>query len=162
MTLTEITEEAINPALLLLPMAMDTLEARALLLAIGLQESGFKVRRQFGDGPARGFWQFEAGGGAKGVCKHAKSTVLMEAVCKTRNCAFTPEMLWRRIEFDDVLAAAAARLLIFTDPFRLPALTDVDGAWRLYNDRCWRPGKPHPEKWPGNHLQAVRFVMKQE
>lgn len=61
MTLSEIICLAIEPALRLLPPAMDTVKARVMLLAIGLQESAFAARRQAGNGPARGFWQFELG-----------------------------------------------------------------------------------------------------
>lgn len=161
MALTEVSASAIEPALALLPPKMDSAPARVMLLSIGLQESRFVFRRQMGDGPARGFWQFERGGGAKGVCRHAASRELMEQVCIARRCPFTPEDLWRRIEFDDVLAAAAARLLLWTDPYALPAaFNDHEAAWRLY-ERVWRPGKPHRHTWDGFHVQAVRFVTNQ-
>ena len=52
---------ALPAACSLLPARMDTRAARALLVAIGLQESRFEHRRQIG-GPARGFFQFEAMG----------------------------------------------------------------------------------------------------
>src|SRR3546814_4167946 len=67
-TLAAMTKSSIKPALKLLPKQMDSREARVLLLAIGLQESGFEHRWQVIDrrrpnrkGPARGFWQFELG-----------------------------------------------------------------------------------------------------
>lgn len=161
MTLTEIVATAIEPALALLPTQMDSRESRIMLLAIGLQESRFTFRRQMGNGPARGFWQFEQGGGAKGVLKHKASAHWMNRVCMERNCMPTPEILWRRVEFDDVLAAAAARLLLYTDPYALPKVTDVDSAWRLY-ERVWRPGKPHPDTWPAYHAQAVTFTAPKE
>ncbi len=41
----------------LLPPEYDTPAARRLMIAIGLQESRFKARRQMGQGPARSFWQ---------------------------------------------------------------------------------------------------------
>jgi hypothetical protein len=55
-----------------LPPAMNTPPARAMLLAIGLQESRFMFRRQQNYGPARGFWQFEKAG-VRGVGKHKAS-----------------------------------------------------------------------------------------
>lgn len=47
--------------------------------------------------------------------------------------------VWQAIERDDVLACALARLLLYTDPSRLPDLGDEAGAWDLYL-RTWRPG----------------------
>ena len=52
----------------LLPAEMESAEATALLLSIGLQESQFTHRRQVG-GPARGFYQFELSG-VQGVLRH--------------------------------------------------------------------------------------------
>lgn len=160
MDLAEITREAIDPALAMLPAKMDTPKARAMLLAIGLQESRFLHRRQLGDGPARGFWQFERGGGARGVLWHSQSRPSMELICAARKCPPTSAALWQRIEFDDVLAAAAARLLLWTDPYPLPNFNDPEGAWRLYF-RVWRPGKPHRDTWDGFWTQATRFVINQ-
>lgn len=159
MTLDEITQAGVNPALALLPAQMNSPEARAMLLAIGLQESRFEHRRQLGDGPARSFWQMEMGGGVKGVCKHTASRYWMKLLCDARGVVLDHAAVWHAIEFDDVLAAGAARLLLFTDPYKLPALSDPDAAWRLY-ERVWRPGKPHPETWPRYHTQAVQFVTR--
>jgi hypothetical protein len=83
LTLEQITQQGIDPALALLPPAMDSPEARCLLLAIGAQESGFRDRRQIiqvkrggklvavAEGPAKSFWQGERGGGmVRGVRLH--------------------------------------------------------------------------------------------
>src|SRR5688572_12878990 len=44
----------------LLPLHMASVEATAMLLAVGWQESdSFRARAQYEGGPARGFWQFE-------------------------------------------------------------------------------------------------------
>lgn len=151
---------AIDPALALLPGAMDTSEVRVLLLAIGLQESRLTHRRQIvGDpprpiGPAKGLWQFERAGGCKGVIEHPASRYWMHRVCAAHGVAPTSFALWNAIERDDVLAAAAARLLLFTDPKRLPVLGDEAGAWALYL-RTWRPGKPHRQTWPDLYAQAL-------
>ena len=159
-----IPSAAINAAVALLPSAMDTPQARVMLLAIGLQESRFTHRFQVvagkprAKGPARGFWQFERGGGCVGVLRHAASRYWMFRVCEIRGCKPTADALWRAIELDDVLAAAAARLLLFTDPKRLPALGDEVGAWALYI-RVWRPGKPHRKTWPALYQQAMRYVQ---
>lgn len=158
MTLDEITRTGINPALAMLPGHMDSPQSRVMLLAIGLQESRFEHRRQMGNGPARGFWQFEQGGGVKGCVNHAASAPYLRQLCTARGVAFNAPAIWLAIEHDDVLAAGLARLLLFTDPYKLPAVTDQGGAWELYADRCWRPGKPHPETWPKYHAQARAFV----
>lgn len=163
MDLHDITETAINPALQLLPRGLDDVRARLLLLAIGLQESRFEYRRQLGNGPARGFWQFELGtrvskGGVWGVYLHPTTEGLLQSLCRSRGAPCKPDAIWAALETDDVLAAGVARLLIMTDAYKLPAVEDVDGAWRLYAQRCWRPGKPHPETWPRFHAQARAFL----
>ena len=48
MTLEQVMRDAVRPALALLPAAMNTPQARCMLLAIGLQESRFVHRRQIG------------------------------------------------------------------------------------------------------------------
>lgn len=165
-----ITDEAITPALALLPAKMDTAEARLMLLAIGLQESRFIDRRQLVGrpprpvGPAKSFWQAEQGGGmVRGVRTHSATRDLAAQLCRTRGVVADDAAIWNAIERDDVLAAGLARLLLWTDPGRLPALGDEDGAWQLYL-RTWRPGayargtsEQRTElraKWASNHTQA--------
>lgn len=153
-------KHAVSKALFMLPPAMTSPQARVMLYAIGLQESRFQHRDQvdkpgrFVKGPALGFWQFERGGGCRGVVEHPASRYWMAQVCAARNVAFTQTAIWYAIENDDVLAAAAARLLLFTDPKRLPAVGEEKAAWNLYA-RTWRPGKPHPETWPALYAEAV-------
>ncbi|WP_241049234.1 hypothetical protein [Achromobacter xylosoxidans] len=161
MTLDTIVSDAITPALALLPAAMDMPAARVMLLAIGLQESRFVHRRQIG-GPARGFWQFEKGtrasrGGVWGVYLHAASKGHLAALCKARRVACAPDAIYSALEYDDMLAAGVARLLLWTDPKALPATSDVDAGWALYL-RTWRPGRPHPRTWPALYAQATAAV----
>ncbi len=156
MTLSEIRERAIAPALAMLPARMSSREAEIMLLAIGLQESRFEHRRQIG-GPARGFWQFEQGGGVRGVLRHRSSREHALAVCRARNVIATESAVYAALEHDDVLAAAFARLLLWTDPKPLPALGDEQGAWDLYL-RVWRPGKPHRHTWGALYEQAMEEV----
>ncbi len=153
MTPAQINRDAITPALSLLPARMDSAEARCMLLAIGLQESRFLYRRQMNMGPAMGFWQFEKGGGVRGVLNHPASRQLAQDVCYARDCPPEVQALWERLETDDVLAACIARLLLWTDAKPLPAFDDVNESWGLYK-RVWRPGRPHPETWSGFHQQA--------
>lgn len=165
MSIPQAATNAINQGLALLPPAMDTDRARVMLLAIGLQESRLEHRRQLvGNpprpvGPAKGLWQFERGGGCKGVVEHPASRYWMSLVCKARGVDFDATAIWNAIEHDDVLAAAAARLLLFTDSRRLPALGDERDAWNLYI-RVWRPGKPHRATWPGLYAQALTAVTE--
>lgn len=163
MILADITKNAIDPALAILPKHMDTPPARVMVLTIGLQESRLKERRQLvGDppkpvGPAKGLWQFERGGGVRGCMNHHASKDLLMVLCKARSVYFDVEPIWCALEKDDVFAAGVARLLLWTDPHKLPAVNDVDGAWDLYM-RVWRPGKPHIKTWAGFHRQAREFV----
>lgn len=167
--LSDVVEKAIKPAMAMLPARLRSREAVVMLLAIGLQESLFKYRRQMGNGPARGWWQFERGGGTAGVLQHRASSALALDVCRARGVAAAVGDVHLNFENDDVLAAAFARLLLWTDPKTLPGLNDVDGAWQLYL-RTWRPGaytRGTPEhraklrkKWGGYYAQAMQEVSK--
>lgn len=154
--------EVLEEALALLPAKMDSVRARVLMLAIGLQESRFTHRRQVG-GPARGHYQFERGGGVRGVLTHPESKVHALRICRRRGVPVgVPGALdatYRALEKDDILAACFARLLLWTDAAPLPAVEDVDGAWAYYL-RTWRPGKPHPHTWPELH-EAARELFKE-
>lgn len=143
MTPSEVLNSAILPAFALLPAAMDTPAARVQMLAIGLQESCLIHRRQI-NGPARGFWQFEKGGGVKGVMAHPSSAPLAMSVCSALDVRFDRTVIYNRLDTNDVLAAAFARLLLWTDPRAIP--TQSEAGWAMYI-RNWRPGKPHPETW---------------
>lgn len=156
-------KHAVSKALFMLPPAMTSPQARVMLYAIGLQESRFTHRFQVvqgrpgAKGPARGFWQFERGGGCKGVVEHPASRYWMSRICQERKVDFNATAIWNAIETDDVLAAAAARLLLFTDPKKLPEVGDEKGAWNLYV-RTWRPGKPHPQTWPALYAEALESL----
>lgn len=139
-----------------LPGWMLTRRSRVMLLAIGLQESRFEHRRQIG-GPARGFWQFEQGGGVKGVLSHPASRDKAEAVCKARGIAADRQTVYEELPLDDILACAFARLLLLTDPRPLPELHDAQGAWNYYI-RNWRPGKPHRSTWDDLYAKARAAV----
>lgn len=153
--------DSIDMALALLPRPMSSAEAKVELYTIGLQESHMEHRRQIVRGkpigPAKGLWQFERGGGCKGVVTHAASRYWMHQLCVRQNVPFNATALWNAVEHDDALAAAAARLLLFTDPRKLPALGDARGAWNLYI-RTWRPGKPHRHTWDAHYALAMRTL----
>lgn len=136
-----------------LPGKFASPEASVMLLAIGLQESRFEHRLQIG-GPARGFWQFERGGGVLGVLNHAATARHAKALCVLRSVSPTPTEAYRAIADDDLLACGFARLLLWTDPRELPTPGDIDGAWDCYI-RNWRPGKPHRSTWNALYQQAL-------
>jgi hypothetical protein len=142
---------AIRPALADLASGgiQDTPAARRMLLAIALQESGLRHRRQVTasgeeDGPAASFWQFEKGGGCKGVLTHHASAKHMRWVCTEYNIEPTAQGMWDAMRYNDIVAASAARLLLYTLPQALPV--NAAEGWDQYI-AAWRPGRPHPEKW---------------
>lgn len=137
-----------------LPAAMGTEPAMAMLLAIALQESKAANRFQIG-GPAKGFWQFEAGGGVYGVLSHG-ATQKHARLALTFLCypaSMTSTGIHAVLEHNDVLAAVFARLLLWTVPASLPGQHEPEKAWSQYLD-AWRPGRPHPLAWPENYAVA--------
>lgn len=148
---------AIAPALAILPMPMDSPTVRMLLIAIGLQESGLKYRRQLGNGPARGLWQNERGGGVRGVVTSAATAAHCRNLALARGVRFDADAIWQALEIDDVLAAGMARLILFADPRPLPPMDDPLLTWVCYL-RNWRPGEPRPDDWPKNHFAALATV----
>lgn len=145
-----------------LPPAMASRGASAMLLAIGLQESVFAERRQR-PGPARGFWQFEGGGGIHGVLTHrATRAIIGEALTDLCYPAAphrrTRAALLVAVEHNDVLAAVFARLLLWTLPDPVPAPDQADAAWAQYL-AAWNPGQPHPDTWPAYFAEAWTRVI---
>lgn len=159
MKLAELIRLAVDPALALLPGAMDSQRARVQMLATAGQEANFEHRRQIG-GPARGLWQFEKGtrasrGGVWGVYLHQASRKHLEALCRIRSVRFDPDAIYPALEYDDVLAAGVARLLLWTDPAPLPDVGEAEAAWQLYL-RTWRPGA----YTRGNDVQRAKLRAK--
>lgn len=174
LTLAEITERAIDPALSFLPPVMDTPEARCALLAIGGQESKFRDRRQLitvrrgghlvtvAEGPAKSFWQGERGGGmVHGVRLHPATRQYARQLYAVRKVRPLDVSIWNAIEHDDVLAAGLARLLLFSDPYKLPALGHEQACWEVYV-RLWKPGKPRRLEWPEHYGRALAFIREAE
>jgi hypothetical protein len=144
----------LDAGLELLPPAMNTRAARAMLLSIGLQESRFMHRSQVG-GPARGFWQFERGG-LYGVMTHSATraplTIAMQRL-RYGNIVGQLEPMHLAITHNDILACVVARLLLWTVPGVLPSPQEPLKGWQQYLDG-WRPGKPHPETWDAFFTEA--------
>ena len=144
----------IRPSLRILPPNMRSIEAEAMLLAIGGQESGWRHREQI-RGPARGWWQFERNG-VIGVQNHRFTKEPAEKLTKRLN--YKPGEVHDAIKHNDMLATCFARLLLWTVPESLPKQTEIDKAWEQYK-WAWRPGKPHPERWEENWKAAWSTIF---
>lgn len=170
----DIAITCVNQGLELLPPAMDTPAARVMLFAIGQQESKFKHRRQLVGsplqpiGPAKSYWQAEMGGGmVHGVRVHSATREYAARLYEARGVEDNDRSIWNAIENDNVLACALARLLLWSDPYRLPKADDVGGGWQTYL-RTWRPGayaRGTPTKqaelraeWSQAHAWARSFI----
>jgi hypothetical protein len=164
MTPSKLLKTAIIPALADLAALgiKDSFEARRFLLAIALQESKISYRRQLSsgglqNGPASSFWQFERGGGCRGVLTHKAVSERMRKICAEYNVEPTEQGLWEAMRYQDIVAAAAARLLVYTLPSSLP--TTAEQGWKQYID-AWRPGKPHPAAWAA-HWETADKTAKE-
>lgn len=148
---------AINEAFDLLPAKMDSQLARIQHAAIAFQETKYLTRVQYGGGPARSYWQFENGklAGINGVLTHPATARIALDICKIRGIEPERMAVWRAMEVDDVLGAAFARLLMYTDS--LPVPKNESEGWAMYL-RTWRPGKPHPDTWPKAYADAKAVV----
>lgn len=139
----------------LLPANMDVPAAKAMLIAIAMQESRWDERRQI-RGPARGFWQFELAG-IKGVLAHRASRPLIEVVLSRLDYNYDPHVSYTAIEHNDVLAFAYARCLLWTIPQSLPQRNNSAEGWAQYTD-AWRPGKPWRQTWDAFFKSAWQLV----
>ncbi len=147
--------QIIEPGLALLPALLTTRGSKTMLLAIALQESGLKHRRQI-TGPARGLWQFERIA-VTHVLQHAASAAMALDVCKARGVVPESRSVHDALMRDDLLACAFARLNLFTDAQPLPCVGEIAAAWATYK-RVWKPGKPHLNRWQDNYPLAVEAV----
>lgn len=158
-----IVQHVLPSAGAILPAPMTSPAASAMLVAIGLQESGFAARGQDSlrpgidqDGPAHGFWMFEVNGiRALLANKHLVGPIYdaLHALCYPPARTLTVNDLHQAIRYDDVLAAVFARCLLWTHDDPLPRLTEPDAGWKQYVS-LWRPGKPRPETWAAHYADA--------
>lgn len=145
----------------LLPAKLDSIEAKAMMFAIPMQESRWDERRQIG-GPARGFGQFEKGapetrGGITGVLMHPASGPLIKSVLDRLDYDHRPETSYIAIEHNDVLMLAYMRCLLWTVPQALPARGNAAEGWAQYME-AWRPGRPHRQTWDAFFNRAWEMV----
>lgn len=175
--LERIRAESIRPALALLPAAMsrNLPQVEVLMLAATRQEAPNREQCQLPVrpgkcGPARGIWQFEEGGGVRGVLRHAATRQAAIDLCHALGVEPTVEGVFAALPKadGDVLDAGFARLLFWTHPRPLPALGDVQGAFEYYL-ATWRPGAwsrgskkqraELREKWAANYAAALAVVL---
>jgi hypothetical protein len=128
-------------------------EARVLVMAIAGQESHWAARRQIG-GPARSYWQFELGGGVAGLFRHSATRLRLGTVCAACDVPYDNGVVFEAMAWNDTLACAMARLLLYSDAAPLPAVGNKDAAWAYYL-RTWQPGMPRPESWAGLYDQSL-------
>lgn len=153
-------KEDISTGLSLLPSKMASRAAMVLMYATSRQENPQRLPQQVG-GPAVGDYQFERGGGVRGVVEHDSVADLTRSVCRARKVQCDTGSIYQALKTDPVLAAALARLLYYTDPKALPEVGDEAGAWALYL-RTWRPGayarQPEElrEKWKKSYADAMK------
>lgn len=142
-----IRDHIIPAAYAVLPPAMKSVEATAMLLAIGQQESRWEHRAQIG-GPAKSFLQFEQGGGVKGVLSHAATAVIARDAFKALRYPrdMTVPDAFNAMQHNDVLALVFGRLLLWTMPQPMPRRDQQAAGWLIYLG-AWRPGKAHPQSW---------------
>lgn len=139
------------------PKSFNTPQAEVMLLAIALQESNCRYRFQV-KGPARGFWQFERGGGFKGVLRHSSSKLIIADLLDAAVLPKDDELLWDALPYSELAQVFFARLLLWTVPKPLPAVGEQQAAWRYYED-VWRPGKPRPLAWAKCYPDAMEAVL---
>jgi len=149
-------ELVVVPGLDLLPKKMDTPDSRVMLLSIGLQESRFKYRRQI-NGPAHCFYQFEHGGGVKGVLTHHSTKKYILPILE--QLEIPKEESYDAIVYNDALATVFARLLLWANPGAMPKVNCDHGiAWDYYING-WRPSKPHRHTWDLHRIHATEVVL---
>lgn len=161
----ELIDRLVFPALsVLLPQSYDTPEARAMLIAVALQESGLRERRQIARydgklpvyGPARGWWMFERIG-VQGVMEHRASREGAAVVVAALDYPWDSVTVHLALEHNDILAGAMARMLLRTHPDQLPRRGEKEVGWEQYL-ALWRPGKPKEGSWAGCWEKAWEVV----
>lgn len=141
-------------------------EGDVLVMTCAGQESRWTDRRQIGIGEyypqkvgARGFWQFESTWGGPVAINDVmmKTGRQLSAMCTYLNIPFDEHAIYEACAWNDTLACAMARLLLWADPAPLPKIGDKEGAWNYYV-RNWRPGAPHRGTWDGLYDQSLAAI----
>lgn len=144
---------AIIPGLSLLPAAMNSPEAQCQLIATAAQESGLVARVQVPGGQARSLFQCERSGGITGVMTGPMRLYAI-AACSILGIPSDIISVFAAIAWNDSLAVVIARLILWMDPLRLPALGNETSSWNCYC-RTWQPGIERPADWPAAYAAAM-------
>ena len=142
----------------IIPPQMNTPLSVQMLMTIAGQESDWSHRLQVvnsGPPPARGFWQFEKGGGVAGVMTHRASEPYARSLCSALAIPFQTQAIHDALAYNDALALGFARLLLWTDYRPLSPYPSL--ALEIYY-ATWRPGKPRPKDWYPNWAAALEVV----
>lgn len=146
MTPRDLLQVCIRPTLAWLGEPYASPAAERFLVAVAVQESGLRHRRQQPQGPARSFFQLEPQT-VRAVLE--KWPLAAERWMDLGLWSVTYEMA---VEFNDPAACIIARGIMWLDPHPIPT-TEVE-AWQWYAMDTWRPGKPRPEKWSASWAAA--------
>lgn len=149
---------AVEPGLSLLPGYMTSDCAKIWLMTIAGQETNLQARAQKvakGPPPALGFWQFEQAGVDAVLRSQAK---LAQGILETWDIPVSEAHA--ALQYNDPVACAFARLLLWSDPAPLPLASDTAAGWNAYL-KTWRPGKPDAARWPSAHSVAMTAVCAQ-
>jgi len=155
-TLTDALHTLIRPTLAELGEPYASPEAECLLLAIGVQESGFLGRVQT-HGPARGFWQFEIEA-VRDFVWHGEEA--LQLAVSHSGVMLETSVLYTNLAYPqaDPAACILARDLLWRGSLSpLPALEDVEEGWFQYL-HAWRPGAskiPAHRRWLRSHALAL-------
>lgn len=158
----------VRPTLWSMPPVMRGMRAEAQMVAMALQESGLRHREQVG-GPARGLYQFEAGG-VRGVLDHPASYDHAQDACEAwlypihrdadgKVMQTVVQQVHRSIRDNDILATVFARLALWRLPDPLSGESEPEAGWGQYLE-AWRPGKPHRDRWDDNWRTAWQTVKE--
>jgi hypothetical protein len=140
--------------------------ADVLVTTIAGQESTWKSRRQIGISQyypqqvgARGFWQFESTWGGPVAINDLfqKTDRQLSVVCSSLDVPYDEYAVYEACAWNDTLACAMARLLLWIHPKPLPAIGDKEGAWQYYLNQ-WRPGAPHRHTWDARYDAALAAI----
>ena len=102
---------------------------------------------------ARSFFMFEHGG-VSGVLEHPASGPTLKAFCISLEIPPLLDTIYEAIAYNDALAYACARLLLWTDPHPLPEIGDTASSMAMYVN-LWRPGKFSAERWTARFAEAL-------
>ena len=126
---------------------------RLILCAISGQESNWADVQQGGNGPGRGYFQFELETCGELLINPASQTMAIK-VCNALKVIPQEDYVYTALLHYQNLQVAFARLDLWCDASPLPPYGDEMAAWQTYL-RVWRPGKPSLERWTGNYLAAL-------